>query len=232
MRASAANRNNLTDWQHEVMGAFRSQRYVHDQIDVQPGYQWDSISLEPGQTFHDGLRMFDLPIGTPLSSGRAKSYADTSMYKGNTFVAPEAFAIRRVLFTFSKTASEVDIFSIVEAQVWRLHLGRKMYLGSPMISLQQTELTKAPIRICEYCRAVYVQESSCPGCGARDFQLSSVGGGMMSGLAFYMDLPKGSELPIENEEYFYVNFSGESYTVRNRLKMWCHFEGLHARPIR
>jgi hypothetical protein len=222
--ASQANTRNyqagpLTPEQQQIRDAFRAEEYLRDQMDVQEGRIWDSLSFEAGDVFHQELELF-----TKISG---KTFAESSMTAPGYLMNPEAFAIRRVLFSFSRAATEYDIYSIAEGFTWIFGMGRKRYLNSPIISLQTVDLPKAPIRICDYCRAVYVAEH-CPGCGARQFTLSSLGGGE-AGRAFAMDV--GITLVIEHEITFWVRFAGREHTLRAPLKLWCHFEGLHARGI-
>ncbi len=219
----------MTPQQREITEAFRSQEYIRDWFDVQPGHAWDSLKLAAGETFNSNLKLFELPMGAELPDGSRKTYADTSMNESHQFMNPERFAIRRVLFTFSKSALAIDVYAIAEQFVWSFWMGRKRYLGSPIISLQMAELPAAPIRICDYCRSVWCNNSTCPGCGARQFHLSTLAG-EASGTCFVMDLGKNT-LVIEQGIYFGITFEGEPHTVSAPLTLWCHFEGLHARGV-
>jgi hypothetical protein len=222
----------LTAEQQTIRQAFNSRVYSSEYYDVQKGHLWDSLSVDAGEIFNPlWIHLFQQPVGSVDTRGNIRTEADTSLIRPGVLIAPDAFAIRRILFTFNRTASNEDVYAIAERTVWEFHMGNKRYLGSPMISLQTADLPAAPIRICAYCRSVYANEISCPGCGAREFSLSAIGG--EAGRAFYLDI--GTDSPgivIENEIYFKVQFQGEPYRVSSPLKMWCHFEGLHARGIR
>src|SRR5882762_5359383 len=119
------------------------------------------------------------------------------MQKCEQLLAPEAFAIERIIFSFSRLASDRDIYSIAESFTWSLWLGMKRYLGSPLISLQTIDYpTHAPIRICDYCQSVYACNNRCPGCGAQQFTLSTVGS-VETGRGFMLDIGR-NQLVIEN----------------------------------
>lgn len=198
--------------------------------DIQPGHIWDSLSLEKGDLFHtDGIKLFSVPVGHPKSDGTYKTLADTSMSQSCMLPLPQQFYINKVIFTFSNNTIEEDLVNIVEGFVWRLWLQSKWYLSSPLISLQMIGLPKAPIRICKYCHSVWVQDKECPGCGAREFRFSDTGEEV--GKGFVMELGKGNELVILQGMSFHVDFQGNDFRVRSKVKMWCHFEGLLARGV-
>lgn len=199
-----------------------------NRLDVQSGHLWDSVSLCPDQPFDRSIQLFQLPIGRiDDRTGKAKTMADTNMVLACSLPAPEEFQIRRVLFTFSAASLEHDIYGVAESVVWSLFVGNKSYLRSPIIALQTAKQPKAPIRICSYCHAVYACDSICPGCGARDWYMLQHGEEF--GLQFFMDVQP--EITLPPQMYFKVSFECQPYQLKGRFRMWCHFEGLHARGI-
>ena len=208
----------------------KAQNFSEHHMDVQHGHLWDSIELKQEQIFHQHLMMFDTPIGHPDTIGKTKTYADTNMQMCRQLPAPQHFLIKRILFTFSKTCNEHDMFSIAEDAVWFLWLGQKHYLHTQMISMQTTG-EKAPIKTCSFCRGVYVNSPSCRNCGASEFKLNDVGEVEELGRVFYLDLHETEELHIAQGLTFWVGFQCQEIMMRERMKMWCHLEGKIARGV-
>ena len=197
--------------------------------DIQQGHLWDSIKISKDHKLPNKIAFFQDPISAH------RSLVDTNMYQGGRLPPPEEFVIQRVLFTFSSKADDRDIYRFAETRVFRFMLQNKIYLQSPIISLQMRgrgEIVKAPIRICEYCCGVWVNGERCPGCGAMEFKISTIGG-EEAGRCFVMDLGKGQEIKIEMGMYFRVELEGdmEGYVMEEDIKIWCHFEGLHTRGV-
>ncbi len=213
--------------QEEIFRAFNGTTYVPSVMDVQTGALWDSISLSPGQTFTGPwATLFRDHIGT--HSPTRKTAADTNMRQSGRLDAPEAFCIQRVVFTFSRDTSDKDMYAIAENCMWRFWLGQKRYLWAVLVSLPSVHQPTAPIRICTYCSGVYVMSMACPGCGAREFTLSTLPGEPVAGgRQFALDV--NPHVVIGNQMNFYADFDGNPYIVEGPFKMWCHLEGLHAR---
>lgn len=216
----------LSKSQEAIKEAFGFQHYDPTYMDVQTGRLWDSLSLKAGETFKGGksTELFNRAID-------GRSLAETNMVCAGQLLAPEAFSTSRILFTFSRQSADEDVFSIAEIAAWSLWIGRKFYARSLIIAMRPFDNMIAPIRICNFCRAVYVREESCPGCGAREFKLTDIAGTIDSaGKQFLMDL--NNPLVIESNMHFHLSFeSGFSYVVKNPLRLWCHLEGLHARGV-
>jgi hypothetical protein len=209
------------DRNEAIRRAFHGSYMPDHRMDVQAGHLWDSCKFRKGEHLASRYEFFSNP--------RDKTLIETNVRTYRRLDAPESFSIARVLFTFSNTSRPEDIFGVAESFVWSLWLGHKRYLSSPIISLQTATQPVAPIRICTYCQAVYVQDRDCPGCGARDFRLSEVG--EQTGLVFFLDLHEHEYLIIDNQLSFYVQLDGDGWTFRDDFKMWVHFEGLHARGV-
>lgn len=200
---------------------------VDNRMDIVMGRLWDSISYTAGATVDEHNSRLFADIG-PQSR---KTYADTNMMRAQQLCAPEAFAVERITFTFSKDSLDADVYALAESLAWDLWLGKKTYATALMISMHAYDRAQAaPFRVCEYCRAVYVQERACPGCGAREFTLSGFGEAINAGRQFVMDIDK--PLVILNQMQFWVGFRYfHPHTLRGALKLWCHFEGPHARGV-
>jgi hypothetical protein len=215
--------------QQRILNAFRGQIYVSNQLDVQTGSLWDSIQFTKGQTAVQNIGLFEIPLGQAFPyGGPTKTLTDTNMNKAGRLDAPEAFSVNRIVFTFSKRATDHDIYAFAEAATFTFWMGQKRYLWSPIISLQTLGTPLAPVRICDFCRAVYCGDITCPGCGARQFQLSSLGE-EEAGRRFYLDCER---LIILDRITFKICLElSAPYIFQNYFKMWCHLEGLHARGV-
>jgi hypothetical protein len=219
-----------THQQTEIFNAFNGTTYVPDCMDVQIGAIWDSVQLERGQEFNSSLALFRHPVGHPAYPlPRLKTLTDTSMVERSRLPAPQAFAVKRVVFTFSRDTVDKDLYAIAERLLWRFWLGQKYYLWSILVSMPAVHQPIAPFRVCSFCAGVYVQSTQCPGCGAKDFTLSSLGDPQLSGRQFALDVYP--HVVINNQMSFYMSFECETYRVENKFKMWCHLEGLHAREV-
>lgn len=197
--------------------------------DVQPGQLWDCINLDRGQTINSSLVLFSTPMGCldPYTN-RQKTIVDTNMCTGCRLDAPESFSVKRIIFTFSKNADPIDVVNMCEEIMWGFWLGAKRQYGGLIISLPSITRPIAPIKICEYCKAVYANQELCPGCGARHFTLTSMDEYSDEGRQFVLELSISTV--ILNQMNFRMLFNGQ-YTFEHKFKMWVHLEGLHARGI-
>lgn len=222
----------LRDHQQEhIFNEFNGTCYVPNSMDVQTGAIWDSVELQPGQEFNrEHTHLFTFPISYPAYPlARTKTQVDTNMQMSRRLPAPEAFSIARVVFTFSRDTADEDLYTIAEQSLFRLWIGQKYYIWSVLISMPAMHQPIAPFRICSFCAGVFVNQTQCPGCGAKDFQLANLGDPQLTGRQFAMDVyPR---LVIGNQTTFYMTFDCQPYRVKNRFKMWCHLEGLHARGV-
>jgi len=191
-------------------------------MDVQHGRLWDCLTLQKGRRIsqHD---FFGDPTG--------KTFAETNVRTPRRLDAPEAFSIQRVLFSFNNQAQDVDVFAIAEDCYFTLWMGQKMYLRMLLIHMDtRNNVTIAPFRVCDFCRTLYVNALTCPGCGASQFSLMDAGEGEMTGRQFLTTL--SIPICILNQMSFYVQLEGHTgYVLQYPLKLWCHFEGLHARGV-
>jgi hypothetical protein len=216
----------MTPQQAKILEEFNGRVYEPDRMDVQEGRLWDSFQASAGAT----LTKSNTQLFTYVSGVDHKTLADTNLISPRRLYAPEVFSVRRVMFTFSKICSDVDLYSFAEMSVWSLWLGQKYYLRSTIMSMRPVDSMLAPFRTCEFCRSVYVQNIRCPGCGANSFSLvASDAIRDNAGRQFIMDLSQN--IVIENGSDFYVDFDFPEYTLKHTLKLWCHFEGLHARGV-
>lgn len=215
--------------EQEINREFNNSFLPLNKMDVVHGFLWDSITYSQGATLtKHNSDMFRVPIGMDsLTGSGTKHYSDTSMYSACKLDAPESFAIKRIIFTFAKSCDDHDMYHILESHTYMFWMGQKMYARAVMITLPTTTIPVAPIRVCEYCRSVYANQEVCPRCGATHFSLSSLG--ESNGTQYVMEL--GINLVLANQMSFHLNFDGPDYVFRERFKMWCHFEGLHARGI-
>lgn len=207
----------------ETHDPFNTHSHMYD---VQHGALYDMIELPPGGTLRPQETFFSTPHG--------KSLAQTNVYQSQRLDAPEQFRISRVVFTFGQSMADEDIYTIAEGAPWGLWLGQKKYLGGVIIALQTVKNVIAPIRICDFCHSVYCGDRTCPGCGARQFTISSLGGDTDTGMQFFLDLTV--EISILSQQTFWVqfdHFNPITLTSAERggrgLKLWCHLEGLHVR---
>ena len=192
-----------------------------DLTDIVSGSLYDCLTLQPGESLVPGIRMFVEP------AGRAKTFAETNMHDSGKLPPPNFFQIRRIVFTFSVSTKNKDLYAIAEAVTWNLWIGQKRYVEVLLISLPSRYETKAPIRTCSFCRAVFAARLDCPSCGASAFTLPDCN--ETTGRQFYLDLAE--PLYLLTQQSFYGNFSFCPYVVESTLKLWVHLEGLHGRPV-
>lgn len=213
----------LTKQQQYVLEQFNGQCY-NPNSDVQEGRLWDSITFSKGATISGGNANF-------FTNQAGKTYADTNVTQPKRLDDPEAFCIRRIIFSFSKDSPDEEIYSLAERGVWSLWLGQKYMVRSMLIHMQ-THNCSAPFRTCEFCKSIYVNDRTCPSCGASQFTISGADGELAGlGRQFYMDL--SINVIIDNQQSFYVSFDCTPHHtfMAGGVKFWCHLEGLHARGV-
>jgi hypothetical protein len=188
---------------------------------------WDSINYKDGEQLPNSIDLFQNSIGQFDRSGDVRRLVDTSMVRGGQLPPPHYFKINRVLFTFSASTSDKMVYSFAEATVWTLRINDRLYLRNALIALPQSREPTAPIRTCQFCRAVWVMSETCPGCGAREFTLSTIGQSEERvGRQFFLDLPADRTLLIEPLQSFALNLMTHGlFVVDGTLRMWVHFEG-------
>ena len=203
----------------EIRHAFNGQVYIDNNLDVHTGKLWDCLRIKAGQEIGGGQTFFSNPAN--------KSLVETNVRTPRRLDAPEAFSVQRILFVFSSNANPVDVYGVAESLVFRFWLSQKWHAEAPLIALPTSKAQVAPIRICTYCHAVYVQDRHCPGCGAREFKLSGLE--EETGLQFFFE--PAHPLVIVSQQSFYVSLEGVPWTAQSPFALWCYFEGLHARGV-
>jgi hypothetical protein len=222
------NLDGLTKHQQFIYNKFRGQLHFSNHLDVQTGRLWDCLDYLPGQTFyspdHGHISFF-----TNVEQSSGKSFAETNLYTNGRLDAPEAFAVERIVFTFSKSISPEDLQQWMDHIVFRFWLGHKHYVWSPIGHMQTVKQPGNPIKICDFCQSVYVESVQCPGCGANSFKLSTFGSAE-AGQQFFMDVYP--EILIMNQTSFYVSVESRYPIIFNsKVRVWCHLEGFHARGV-
>jgi hypothetical protein len=202
--------------------------YAGYNLNIQTGVLWDSVQLCANEAA-DRLELFRVPIGAPDQHGRLKSIRDTNMAQHGRLDAPEAFSVRRLVWTFSSFAADQDVYGFAEAVVWTLWLGHKYVARNNIISLQTAPNILAPIRTCEWCRSVYAGDISCPGCGARQFSIQGLPDGPPAGRRFFLEFLM--PVRILNQITFWVDLAAPGFRPAAALELWCHLEGLHATGV-
>jgi hypothetical protein len=200
---------------------------VRDIYNTERASFWDSLALKPGEVFTSGKSLF---VNCGPDSG--KQLPDSNMTKSYELDHPKHMMVGRIVFSFSRDALDSDVFGLAERLVFKLRIGDKYYASNLLIAMHTRQGAAAPVRICEYCHAVYVGDRECPGCGARDFRLSGLGSEAENpGRQFFTDIPKELQLHILQGQSFCVEFVCEPYKVKGSLKLWCHLEGVLYRDV-
>jgi hypothetical protein len=147
------------------------------------------------------------------------------MVRGNMFPPPQCLLLQRIVFTFSRDARDEDVYAIAEECDWGLWIDEKRYHGGLLIHMDtRNQESIAPFRCCEFCKSLYVNNPTCPGCGASQFRLTDHGTPESPGRQFLLTLTMSKY--IAPEQFFQVYFDGH-HNVRSTFKLWCHLEGLH-----
>jgi hypothetical protein len=195
-------------------------------VNPTPASHWDSISFDDGEQFPNSMNLFQVSIGQDGPKG-VRRLLDTSMVRGGQFPPPQTFKVNRVLFTFSAATSDKMVYSFAESTVWEFRISDVRRLRNPLIALQQNREGIAPFRICQFCRAVWVMASTCPGCGARQFTLSSLAqSDERTGRQFFLDLPDDRALLIQPCESFVLGLMTHGlFVAEGPFRMWAHLEG-------
>ncbi len=216
-----------TAQQQHIMREFGGNVYEPAHMDVQEGRLWDCLTLNHNAAFVRH-KFFVVPNGN-----EGKTYADTNLDQCARLNPPEAFAVKRIVFSFSKSSDPSDVAELAEACHWSLVLNNRYLVRSMMIHMRTFNVdVSAPFRICDFCKSVYVGDRTCPGCGARQFCITSVGDDKPAsiGLQFVLDL--SVNIIIHNQMSFHVQMDASHIiTLRSPLKLWVHLEGLHARGV-
>lgn len=213
-----------------IIGQFQGTTYNLRTLDVQHGFLWDSVTIPPCEMTGFVYDFFTTTIGqTDLFTPTPKKIDDTNMVMARRLPVPEAFALQRLLFTFSKEASEKDVMNIAENCVFRFDIGYKYYLQCPIGLLPCQRREFQPLRVCGKCRTIYLGDSDCPSCGT-GLRLLPLPGNKEIGRQFFLDLL--INLVIDNQATFYASIvANKTIKLEGKVRMWCHLEGLHARGV-
>jgi hypothetical protein len=213
------------------MGNLMTRTYPQRQIDpftancadVRTGKLWDEITILPGEELSCiRRRFFTLPIGAVNVDGSIKGPIQTNMQMGSLLPPPRCFETHRIVFTFTKRCDPRDVVLAFESLVFQFYVGDKRFDSALLCHMQTVKEPLSPIRICDFCKSVYVDCLQCPGCGARSFRLSSLGE-MDSGQQFAMDI---TPLYIPPLVRFYVDvLARPGLSFRAPLTIWCTLEG-------
>jgi len=203
--------------------------FVADHVDRQSGRLWDSLDFKAGEELPEHRLFFDTPIGVPLPDGNYKMPFDTNMKRARSLHPPRCFLLERILITFSKSSVPEDISVATDSLMISLHILDKCFASSPICHMRSVKEPLSPIRICDFCRAVFVEQLQCPGCGARSFRLSTLGE-FDTGQQFVLDLEPKKYIPPLTD--FYVRLQIRRGTKFKRpLRIWCTFEGFEDLPV-
>jgi hypothetical protein len=212
----------------QVVEKFHGHLYASGTLDVQTGRLWDCLTFDAGNQFGH-TEGYTEAFFSNVERSSGKSVLETNLCMNCRLPAPEAFAIERIVFTFSKSSDPADVAMCWDETWWELMLGKKRYVWSPMAHMQVIKEPLSPIRVCDFCKSVYANAGQCPGCGANSFCISTLGE-MDSGQQFAMEV--NPTIPILNQMSFHVLLkSSRPLMFRSAIKIWCHFEGLHALGI-
>lgn len=216
---------NQREW--DIFNAFQDSAYVRYQMDIQTGALWDSLELKPGDLY--GLQ----PLSQLFARGPiGRTQADTNMIRCGELLPPEAFAISRLVFTFSRDTHDADLYAVAEQTYWALWIGCKYYLSGVLISMPTVQPMPAPLHICGFCAGVFANSTQCPGCGARSWSLAHFDGGDGRGAGQQFALDVKPNIVLSSRASFRLTLSSPAYTIKHPgFKLWCHLEGLHARGV-
>jgi hypothetical protein len=187
-------------------------------------FLYDSINLPKGTKLSLCEKFFQKPVGYPN-----KTQLDTNMQMVGCLPTPEYFRIARILFSFGSNCNLKDVFHIAENYIFKLYVGQKIYWSSSLLVLQGSNNLQSPIKICDFCRSVFCNNSNCPNCGANHFKLHTIDkeADFTVGYRFSIDFPEELKIQLLNQQYFSMNMEGvESYTLVDNLKFFIHFEGV------
>jgi hypothetical protein len=198
-------------------------------VDVRVWKLWDELTIGPGPDLSP-LRecFFTVPIGSFAADGSIKTGIQTNMQMSSMLPPPRCFETHRILFAFSKRCDPRDVVLAIENLMFQFYVGDKRFNSAVLCHMQTVKEPLSPIRICDFCKAVYVDCLQCPGCGARSFRLSTLGE-MDSGQQFAMDLTPMCIPPLTR---FYVDFLARpDLSFRAPLTIWCILEGRDGLPV-
>lgn len=194
---------------------------VHDSL-------YDSVSYYKGQHIKSHT-LFSVPIGQ-----QGKTLLDTNMEMSHTLPLPMHHEIKRILFTFPGTCNKRSVLEVAENVWFELWIGQKRYAQAVIITLPCVITPDAPLKVCDFCKSVFCNNSRCPNCGAQQFTLHTLGKEHpeyhhdSGSHQFWLDLL--IPLPIMQQQYFSVKLYGD-YTTSDTVRMWCHLEGILYRGI-
>ena len=110
-----------------IAGAFRSQTYIHDRIDVQHTPIYDTITVAAGAALTSGTQFF-----TNVGSASGKTYASTNMSQSQRLPSPEAFSIMSIKLRWSENILYADVISLLSNFAFEFWLGQKQYQRAPL----------------------------------------------------------------------------------------------------
>lgn len=187
---------------------------------------YDSHLFPAGDALEQSLNFFSVPIGAQSGyTGRTRNIGDTNMERGGQLPPPRCMVLERIVLSFSGRARDEDVFDVAENYVLRFRLDDRIFAHSPIISMRPFDHARAPVRICSYCRGVYVG-IGCNGCGAREATLLTINGEPETfGKQFLYEVVPLYIAPLQQFGVELIHVYA-NVRLQGGVRMWVNLEGV------
>jgi hypothetical protein len=118
----------MTDTQQMIYGAFNSQVYVSDRMDVQSTPLYDTVTLAAGAT----VSTLSTALFTNVGAASGKTLAQTNMTQSQKLPAPEAFSVFGFRLRWQENVYLPDLYTILANFAFSFYLGQKRYQLGPL----------------------------------------------------------------------------------------------------
>lgn len=99
--------------QQRIFDEFNGLTWQPHHMNVQHGKLWDCLTVDAGAMIPSRFNFFTDIAG--------KTITETNLVRARCLPPPDVFAVKRVIFTFSRMATDRDVFSIAEEYTLLIH---------------------------------------------------------------------------------------------------------------
>ena len=193
-----------------IIGAFASDSYVANSLDIQHEPIYDSWVVAAGTALTTLASQWFVNVGT----GANKTFAQTNMSSSRRLDAPQSHSIQSIKLRWSENVLLADALALVNGFAFNLIIATKSF-------------NLAPIWQYPAGGGIYVPSSTAAG-------NTNINNGAPSRAA---QLRLALPIVIGNQLNFQAQLEGNQITLATALNggtgitMWCSLDGLHARAV-
>jgi hypothetical protein len=117
------------------VGARGVNALLGNMVDRRRDSLYDRVRLKAGEFFPSLVICFQVPVGCcdEFDSSHVKTFADTNMFSGGQLSPPYDMIVKRFLFLFQPSTSEVDRNAVLANYTWEFRQLQKIMARTPVL---------------------------------------------------------------------------------------------------